>query len=238
MHKTLRTSPSSCHYTFAQNAGYFYLCLSLYFCAKRCVLLPILFTILLNKTLGTSTFLVTKRCVLLPVFVSILLHKTLCTSTYSCLYTFAQNAAYFSQFLSLYFCTKRCVLLPILVSILLYKTLCTSPSSWLGQYSFQVSMIVIATRFFLSLRYPLFRQCLSGKAASGLERMLLKELQESMDRCTGRRDISEILLKTALNTIKSMSHFLSQYFCTRRSELLPVLVTLLFHKKLCTFPCS
>ena len=28
----------------------------------------------------------------------------------------------------------------------------------------------------------------------------LKELQENMDKCTGRRDISEILLKTALNS--------------------------------------
>ena len=31
----------------------------------------------------------------------------------------------------------------------------------------------------------------------------LNELQESMDMCTGRRDITEILLKTALNTIQS-----------------------------------
>ena len=30
----------------------------------------------------------------------------------------------------------------------------------------------------------------------------LKELQESMDRCTGRRDITEILLNTALNTVQ------------------------------------
>ena len=33
----------------------------------------------------------------------------------------------------------------------------------------------------------------------------LKELQESMDRCTGCRDIAEILLKTALNTIQSIN---------------------------------
>ena len=33
----------------------------------------------------------------------------------------------------------------------------------------------------------------------------LKELQESIDRCTGRRDITEILLKTALNTIRSIN---------------------------------
>ena len=32
----------------------------------------------------------------------------------------------------------------------------------------------------------------------------LKELEESMDRCTGRLDITEILLKTALNSIQSI----------------------------------
>ena len=45
-----------------------------------------------------------------------------------------------------------------------------------------------------------------GEAASGLERtlcrVLVKELLESMDRCSGLRDITEILLKTALNTIQ------------------------------------
>ena len=34
----------------------------------------------------------------------------------------------------------------------------------------------------------------------------LKEFQESMDRCTGRRDVTEILLKTALNTLQSIDH--------------------------------
>ena len=38
----------------------------------------------------------------------------------------------------------------------------------------------------------------------------LKELQESMDSCTGRRDITEILLKTALNTIKSINKRMDQ----------------------------
>ena len=33
----------------------------------------------------------------------------------------------------------------------------------------------------------------------------LKELQESMDRYTGHRDITEVLLKTALNTIQSIN---------------------------------
>ena len=33
----------------------------------------------------------------------------------------------------------------------------------------------------------------------------LKELQKSMDRCTGHQNITEILLKTALNTIQSIN---------------------------------
>ena len=37
-----------------------------------------------------------------------------------------------------------------------------------------------------------------------------KELQKNMDRCTGRRDITEILLKMALNTIQSINQHLSQ----------------------------
>ena len=35
----------------------------------------------------------------------------------------------------------------------------------------------------------------------------LKYLQENMDRCTGSRNITEILLKTALNTIRSNNLF-------------------------------
>ena len=35
----------------------------------------------------------------------------------------------------------------------------------------------------------------------------LKELEENMYRCTGRRDITEILLKTALNTIQPINHW-------------------------------
>ena len=33
----------------------------------------------------------------------------------------------------------------------------------------------------------------------------LKEFQKRMDRCTGRRNITDILLKTALNTIQSIN---------------------------------
>ena len=35
----------------------------------------------------------------------------------------------------------------------------------------------------------------------------LKELQESMDRCTSHWDMTEILLKMALNTIQSIQSF-------------------------------
>ena len=34
---------------------------------------------------------------------------------------------------------------------------------------------------------------------------LIKELQESMDQCTGGHDIIEILLKTALNIVQSIN---------------------------------
>ena len=46
----------------------------------------------------------------------------------------------------------------------------------------------------------------------------LKELQESMDRCTGRNDITEILSKTALNT-NQLSIYLSVFHA---SVCLPV----------------
>ena len=51
----------------------------------------------------------------------------------------------------------------------------------------------------MSHHCPLFRQWLCGNRASGLERILcvvlVKEVQESMDRCSGRHDTTEILLK-------------------------------------------
>ena len=39
----------------------------------------------------------------------------------------------------------------------------------------------------------------------------LKELWENMDRCTGCRDITEILLKTVLNTIQSINLVLQKF---------------------------
>ena len=46
----------------------------------------------------------------------------------------------------------------------------------------------------------------------------LKELQESMDRCTGRRDVTGIMLKTALNAIQSIL-LLFNGFCYILSHL-------------------
>ena len=77
-------------------------------------------------------------------------------------------------------------------------------------------MIVIATGFVpLSPLFVFFRQWLFGKTACGLERILcgvlVKELKESMNRCTGHCDIlkAEILFKTALNTIQSINQLLT-----------------------------
>ena len=69
-------------------------------------------------------------------------------------------------------------------------------------------MTVLATGFILlsPLYIVLMMVSHAGKAAGGLEGILcgelVKELQESMDMCTDRRDIGEIPLKTALNTIQ------------------------------------
>ena len=49
-----------------------------------------------------------------------------------------------------------------------------------------------------------------GTAASGLERILcgtlLKRNPGSMDRCTGRHNITELMMKTELNTNQSINH--------------------------------
>ena len=70
-------------------------------------------------------------------------------------------------------------------------------------------MIVIATGFIpLSQLSVVFDNGYVGKQPVAWKEYyvehLVKELQESMDKCTGRRDITEILLKTALNTIQSI----------------------------------
>ena len=81
----------------------------------------------------------------------------------------------------------------------------------LGQYSFRGLMIIIATGFIPLTAVRCFD---NHEAASGLERILcsvlVKEFQESMDRRTGRRYITEVLLETALNTIQSINQSINQ----------------------------
>ena len=80
----------------------------------------------------------------------------------------------------------------------------TGVDTSLSQYSFRGLMLVIATGFIPLSR--VFDNGYVGKQTVAWKEYCaeywLKELQESMDRCTGRRDITEILLKKALNTIQ------------------------------------
>ena len=89
----------------------------------------------------------------------------------------------------------------------------------LSQYSFRGLMIVIWTGFFLLSPLSVISTMVMWELKQPVAwkdncaEYWLKELKESMDRCTGRCNISEILLKTALNTIqtnKSMHGSLSQ----------------------------
>ena len=77
-----------------------------------------------------------------------------------------------------------------------------------GQYTFRGLMIVIASGF--TPLAPLFivSTMVMWESSQWLGKNIeywLKELQESMDRCTGHCYISEILLKTALNTIQAVN---------------------------------
>ena len=77
---------------------------------------------------------------------------------------------------------------------------------WLSQYSFQ-RLIINCDRIHLSLTaVRCFENSYVGKQPPAWKKYSaeywLKELQDSMDRCTGRPDITEILWKTALNTIQ------------------------------------
>ena len=76
----------------------------------------------------------------------------------------------------------------------------------LGQYSFRGLTIVIAT-IFIPLA-PLSIVSTMVKVAIVFDEYFAEHwligLRETMYRCNSRRDITEILLKTALNTIQSM----------------------------------
>ena len=70
-------------------------------------------------------------------------------------------------------------------------------------------MIVIATGFIPLTAVLCFDNGYVGKQPVAWKEYFveywLKELQESMDRCTGHRNITETLLKTALNTKQSIN---------------------------------
>ena len=80
----------------------------------------------------------------------------------------------------------------------------------LGQYSFRALMTVIATGFISLSSLPVVSTMVRWESSQWFLKKYcaeywLKELQESMDRCTGHHDITEIVLKTALNTIQSIN---------------------------------
>ena len=77
-----------------------------------------------------------------------------------------------------------------------------------GQYSFRGLLIVIETGF-IDVRCfdNVGKQPMAWKESCA--EYWLKELHESMDRCTGRCGVTEILLKTGLNTIQSINYYTS-----------------------------
>ena len=79
---------------------------------------------------------------------------------------------------------------------------------WLRQYSFRGLMIVIATGFIPLSPLSIVSTNVIWESSQWLGKNVvcqLKKFQVSIDRCTGRRDITEILLKTALNTVQSIN---------------------------------
>ena len=67
----------------------------------------------------------------------------------------------------------------------------------------------------------------------------LKELQESMDRCTGCSDMTEILLKTAFNTMQSINSPFPSFLPLESSQLfLSYMCSKLSSKKTVTFDQS
>ena len=89
----------------------------------------------------------------------------------------------------------------------------------LGQYSFPGLMKVVVTEFIPLSPLSIVSTMVMWESSQWLGKNIvlcwvrLKEPQESIDRCTGRRNIIEILLETTLNTAQSIfsrSSFLAQ----------------------------
>ena len=76
---------------------------------------------------------------------------------------------------------------------------------WLTQFSFRGLMIIIVTGFIPLTFVRCFNNGYVGKQPVACKKYVeywLKELQESMGRCTGCHDTAKILLKMALNTMQ------------------------------------
>ena len=89
----------------------------------------------------------------------------------------------------------------------------------LGQYSFRRFMIVIATGFIpltplsiVSSMAMLESSQWLGKNIVRSTMYLEKKFEKRMDRCTGHHDMTEMMLKTALNTKLSINLLCLQYF--------------------------
>ena len=92
----------------------------------------------------------------------------------------------------------------------------------LGQYSFRGLLIVIATGFISLPPLSIVSTMLMWESSQWLGENIvritwLNILQESMDRCTGRCDITETLLKRGLNTIQSTNN--QEYIYLQRNSL-------------------
>ena len=81
--------------------------------------------------------------------------------------------------------------------------------------SFQGFKIVIATRFIPLSLLSIFSTMVmyeSSQWERNKAEYCLKEFQESMDRLTGLHDVTEIMLKTALNTTQSINQCKVNYY--------------------------
>ena len=73
----------------------------------------------------------------------------------------------------------------------------------LGQYSFPGLIVgLYCDRIHSSLTVDCFDDGYVGKQSVAMSTALVIKLQERKDRCTGRREITEMMLKTTLNTIQ------------------------------------
>ena len=116
----------------------------------------------------------------------------------------------------------------------------------LGQYFLQELMKVIATGLIPLSPLSIVSTVVMWESSEWLGRNIvqrtecLKELQESMNMCTGCRDITEILLKTVFNTIQSIIRHIMQkkIFCRKSCPRSVYQCAILFWSSLCSTSSS